>query len=686
MNFSKTKHGDDLLHELSLQNTPLSINILEKRLNISRRSIFYTIKQVNKELNEMNIDEIQNIRDNGYLLTIEAKKAIQSHAEKITKAHSFTELNAGKLQLKNLTKKDRTLIMKYFLISRPYTSLAFLTNLFDVSKNTVITDIREIKHDFGNKLNIKNGKKGKYIFGNEKNKRKWIFSHLSIVLNKLDGKFDFLPNPNYIKQLHLLEQITGNIFTDDTRNFLAYFIQWTIERSHSNFTIPPVALKPEDTSSLSYIWAKSFLNDEGIYSIFEAKLLAELVNTQSFSHININNEIFNELLPITEKIIHEFSNLTNINLPAKIGNHNFQQSLTVHLISTYYRGKYHIPYHNPLLQQIKTSYRETFEITKAALQPFTKYSSIKLSDDEVALITIYFSGALRSTQLSQNKQDNIIAVVCSSGIGTSRLLLSQLTQRYPTLNFIGPLNMFEFENLSKQGIRLILTTARIPSLSSQNIFQIPALPTTADWANLDSYLVKNNIIKTKSNSNLNIVTIMDIISNYARIVEPQNLENALLSYISKPSNTKSNENKDYFSTYKFIDAVVPWQKAIDLSFKDMLKNNIVTEQYVSKIKNLTEKRGDYMAIGKGVFLAHATPNNVNQLGVSFNYFKQPFYVFDHDKPITFVVGLAPINQTSHLKILSNLLQCLQNKNWLKKLAKVNNSTDLKRLLIDGNLI
>lgn len=245
--------------------------------------------------------------------------------------------------------------------------------------------------------------------------------------------------------------------------------------------------------------------------------------------------------------------------------------------------------------------------------------------------------------------------------------------------------MFAFENLSKKNIKLILTTTKISASSSGNIFQIPALPSAVDWTNLDSYLIKNDLIKTSSNTNLNILTIMDIISNYARIVEPQNLENALLSYISKPSSKKASNNH-YFATYNIIDSKYDWQTAIHLSFKEMLNNNIVTEEYISEIINLTKKRGDYMAIGKGVFLAHATPTGVNQLGVSFNYFKHPFYISNKDKPINFIVGLAPIDQKSHLTILSNLLQCLQNETWLVKLAHIEKNSELKKLLVSGHLL
>lgn len=45
-----------------------------------------------------------------------------------------------------------------------------------------------------------------------------------------------------------------------------------------------------------------------------------------------------------------------------------------------------------------------------------------------------------------------------------------------------------------------------------------------------------------------------------------------------------------------------------------------------------------------------------------------------------------MDQKSHLKILSNLLRCIQNKDWITKLNTVSNSNDLYQLLIAGHLI
>ena len=52
--------------------------------------------------------------------------------------------------------------------------------------------------------------------------------------------------------------------------------------------------------------------------------------------------------------------------------------------------------------------------------------------------------------------------------------------------------------------------------------------------------------------------------------------------------------------------------------------------------------GPDMAIGNGVMLAHAKPNEgVNELGVNFTLFKHPFNLAESGKLINLVIGLAP---------------------------------------------
>ncbi|MCQ5204281.1 HTH domain-containing protein, partial [Mordavella massiliensis] len=65
--FSHVRHGNEMLLELLNSPSVVSLKTLENKLHLSRRSIFYVIKHVNKELDAEGLYEIENIRGIGYL-------------------------------------------------------------------------------------------------------------------------------------------------------------------------------------------------------------------------------------------------------------------------------------------------------------------------------------------------------------------------------------------------------------------------------------------------------------------------------------------------------------------------------------------------------------------------------------------------------------------------------------------
>lgn len=76
MKFTSTKHGNEIIHELVNATSITSLKTLEDHLNLSRRSIFYAIKRLNKELDMMGLDPIENVRGAGYQLTKDTQKKI----------------------------------------------------------------------------------------------------------------------------------------------------------------------------------------------------------------------------------------------------------------------------------------------------------------------------------------------------------------------------------------------------------------------------------------------------------------------------------------------------------------------------------------------------------------------------------------------------------------------------------
>lgn len=685
--FNKIKHANELINELLQSSTAVPLAVLEDRLGVSRRSIFYTIKRTNKVLSEHNIDEIINIHGVGYRLSAESKQLLTKSVLHNHAANSFTDFFKNHLDFPVLNQRDRIPLIEFCLISREATSLVEFCQFFNISKNTVIKDLNKIRNSLPNDLFLKNTPSGKLIIGNELTIRRWVFANFSELMNLIDPYIDVPINNNFNKQLKLLERITGNAFTDDSSTLLTSFLYWLMERIKNNpKTILPMD-ENKDQYSLTYTWAKSFLNDIGIHNNSEAIFLAEIVNTQAFQHINKRNPMIVTLRPIATKIIQLFNEMAGINLP--INDNTLSKKLTIHLIPTYYRVKYHIQYHNPLVDQIEYSYKKTFNITKLSIKPFTDFVHQSLSDDEISLITVYFSGALRNLNIPTHNKDSAM-VICSSGIGTSELLITQLRSHYPSINFIGPLNTFEFENVPFKNIKLILSTIELPTPpEGVPIMTVPVIPSTSDWQQIDSSLRNAHLTNDSQNTRISASSIMDIVSNYARIEDPKGLEHDLKKFLNTAYNAAPQESAIQNVTYyaNVYHNKFNWEQATKLAMEPLVYEGIITPNYIQSIFNLTKEHGDYMAIGKGVFLAHAAPTaGVKRLGFSFTYFKEPFKITGSDKNINFIVGLAPVDQKRHLQLLTNLLQFVQNEKLMQKLNTVNTREEFEKLLSDGHLI
>ncbi|WP_270312734.1 HTH domain-containing protein [Ligilactobacillus agilis] len=147
--FSNQKHGNALLNYLAKAQNPTTLDTLAQELGISRRSLYYVIHKVNDELNESGLDGISNIYGEGYYLDSTTINFLKNGnlSKKITTTELF---NLDSLSIK-LNKHERLLVLSFFLITRNGSSINYLANLLNISRNTVISDLTEVKSLFSKK-------------------------------------------------------------------------------------------------------------------------------------------------------------------------------------------------------------------------------------------------------------------------------------------------------------------------------------------------------------------------------------------------------------------------------------------------------------------------------------------------------------------------------------------------------
>lgn len=678
--FTKTKHGNELLDLLIRSEQYQSITDLQTKLHLSRRGVYYLLRQINQELIAHQIDEISNVHNIGYFMTQDSKNTLKNYNKKESDTFSA------------ISKRQRQTLISWDLINGTSVSINDIVTKFAVSNHTAIADLTAIKMELKKRnLSLTQTTKGKLLTGPEVSIRTLVLEQLNNAQSLIYGLID--PDPgkiNFIQgQLHELEQLSKNYFSDDALLMISEFTLWLINRlSNSKYLLDrrPNNLKITNQSALS--WAKNLLIHYDIVNDFEAAFLTQIINASQFYKVNKSDELIRKIEPITRNVIDKFNNVSGSNIPP----YRLETSLSTHLLSTFYRATFGIKYTHPNLRSFVQNYHELFVFTKMAIQPFEDFVNATLSDDEIALIAVYFGGQLRDIN-ERNDSTPDVLLVCSSGIGTSVLLKNQLSQRYPTFNFSQPLSVFQFKNFSLENVKLVISTIHLEVNLDIPILLVSPILTNTDIAKIDRQLSQTET-NQHSSSILNANAIIDIISDYVRIEDVNGLNSALNNYLDairergkkiiapKVNATLAKLIKPQYITFQ--NKSDNWQNSIKKCFAPMQQDQIVTADYAQKIISLTDEKGPYMHLGNGVFLAHATPNDgAKQLGISLLITKEPIQIdIENYKStnINLIIGLSPIDQQSHLNALAELLQKLQDKNWLTVLKKATTSSKILELI------
>lgn len=105
----------------------------------------------------------------------------------------------------------------------------------------------------------------------------------------------------------------------------------------------------------------------------------------------------------------------------------FIQGLLAHLQPTFIRLMYDMRISNPVLDDIKASYPDIFEQCRNSAKVIERWTGKQVPEEEVGYLAIHFGAAkVRMEGKTENIRRVNIGIICASGIGISRLMLSKL--------------------------------------------------------------------------------------------------------------------------------------------------------------------------------------------------------------------------------------------------------------------
>ena len=633
----------------------LNISDIQKLLGVSQRSAYYSISKINDFLEMQGLPKLVNKRHEGILIDSLIKDKLRD-----TVSDSLSEMYV-------CTSQERIVLEILILISKKdYININYLEELFDVSRNTIVNDIKEIRKMlkvYNLALEYDNFA-GYLVEGLEIRKRSVILYLISnyeyLIKIKSFGLYtDEVVNDN-LEILKILEKELNIKYVNTTLNYLAILIG--IVKINE---FDPIILNEDDRKviedSHEFKAVRKIVGDyleESEYFYLALHLLGLRIQFAEDFELDENDYI----TEIVEFLIKEFSKITLIYFD---DDDDLFNHLYTHMKQAMFRLKYGIIYQNELKEQILDSYPQVSQVTKTICHKLEKKIGYPIGEDDITFIAMHFGGYLK-----REERDIIqvkVLLVCLNGVATSKLLRKELEYLLGTLDIIDAVSIDDVGKY-KDDVDYIISTIPIKDRSiKKKTLQVNPILTDKDKANLISFMGLVN--PTKNEVSVSEKIIKDIIEyipadkvNEVRKIILNRLSNGNKKIIIETEGKKTYMLNDLIKKDKilFTKSVPTWEDAVWLSAKPLLDNQTIESRYCDKVISNVNELGPYICIAPNIAISHARPEDgANGLGMTILVLEEPAY-FDKNqsRPARVVVTLAAPDNEQHLLALQQLSQLL----------------------------
>ncbi len=521
------KKSYDLLSYLIKLEKAETVMSIANTLGQSRRKIYYHLEKINESFPET-IDPINPLPRIGILLNQDQRRACQ-------------ELLADVDDYHYVMKSDERMKLSaiYIAVATEKVTIDKLMHLNDVSRNTILNDLNELRGYLATKeysIKLHSTKTRGYYFDC------YPLSYITFLYQLLDSIYhggnqtfsDFFDKKleNTLK--------TTTYFSEDVLQFLNDYLpisqiqlgkQINCQDSQFMIQILPYILLSYRNMQYQYEVKEALKNDFNMIwkrkEYYIAKDLAKELYLQFKLHLDdieiglvamlllsfrkdkdshVESPDYDHMRGTLNYFLTVLEDSYHISFTHK---NDLIKQLTQHCKALVYRKTYGISSVNPLTKHIKEKYRDLFKMTASCVPILEEAWKIKLSNDDIAYLTIHLGGELRNT--TKKPKISKAVIVSDDGIGIQKLIYRQC-QDY----------------LNHCHIEAVLTTEQFQSIS--DLLDIDFLISTADSLECDfPCLTVNPILTDEDLVNLIRLTRDSVMTNPLYFSEQ--IEKTIAQYI-----------------------------------------------------------------------------------------------------------------------------------------------------------
>lgn len=126
---------------------------------------------------------------------------------------------------------------------------------------------------------------------------------------------------------------------------------------------------------------------------------------------------------------------------------------------------------NPLLSQIRRDYAGLFATVRACADGI--WPELSVPDEEIGYLTMHFGAASERWRLTPGNVRALL--VCTSGIGSSKLLAVRITKEMPQIELVGLYSWYEAARVPEDRYDLIISTVDLPVQAERYVKLSPLL-------------------------------------------------------------------------------------------------------------------------------------------------------------------------------------------------------------------
>ncbi|MCG0275415.1 MAG: transcription antiterminator [Thermosediminibacteraceae bacterium] len=629
----------------------LEIEDICRNFNISRRTAYREIAAIN-----------------GFLVDYNLK--IKNKAKNLTIEGNITDIEKLKLDITGYkpsidSKERRKLILSELLQIKEPVKLEYFSRKFNVTPPTISYDLKELEkwlNKHGLTLIAKPGF-GVFVSGSENSFRKAITTFLyenydtsdlvdflrtgHFRKDKIDRHFDFMllnlidydTVTKIEKAILRLEKEIDHDIVESSYVGLIVHLALAIKRLKNGESIEMGEenlreLKKTEEYNLARKLVE-YLEEELGLIIPEDEIGYVTVHLMGAKYrANAKGYNCEEVEGIAEDMIQKAEEIFGIDFS---NDKLLEEGLKTHLVPAIYRLKMGLDIRNPLINDIKSRYPSLFEKADNICDVLREKLGLEIPEDEVGYVAMHFGAALE--RMKNDAQKYNIVVVCASGIGTSRMLISKL-KIFPQLNIVDVISSVKLKGIkNREDIDLIVSTIPL-DIEDKKVVVVNPLLLKEDVENLKKALNTDFIIEYE-----------------AKETEERNCEQKALhlAYFGK-------------RILQLCDAVVftsvegnNSEKIIDELLGALQNRKLINKNQIVKVKKRLlnrESLGRIVLPNKGFVIYHCTANNIKfpllVIGRVIGEVKMKNLAEGYEKIKTAFLMLAPQDDTESIEVLGAL--------------------------------